>query len=454
MLKTSPFSGKSVNPIVILAMVEFWERFNKYALRAFLVLYLISPTLAHGGSGLEWSISRSLHIYGIAIFSAYFFPIIGGAIGDKTLGAFNATLIGSISITVGQIIISQAYHSANSTLLVSIGLLLFAIGNGLFKPNIARLVGEVSQKRSLNCQNSYSLFFIITNFGGVISGLSLGIIVTHLNQNYAAAFIIAACGMTFGSLILLFFKYHLISNIKPKNLNRRFKRLKRTTNSSQTDNPLIYILVIGIFTVLFWVGYQQMSGSLNIVLDRLTDRRLGNLIIPVAWFQSITPLFNVILSLLFKRHLIGTRTDVFSLPKRVFISTLIAGFVFLVISFVLMNVIKNHSHVIMLVIFISYIGFSIGEIILSPTCLSSISILIPAERTSFVMGVWFLFYGVASYLSGLIGKLINPHHNIDISNVELLTNIDHTYLLLSLIILLGSLCLLGVRRKLILLLSK
>ena len=480
-----------LNPITLIALVEFWERFNKYALRSFLVLYLISPTIIHHGHGLGWSISRSLNVYGIFVFGAYFFPVTGGIIGDKAVGSFKATVIGSIFIAVGQVILSQAFYTTSNSLVV-IGLTFFAFGNGLFKPNIAKLVGEVGFRHSIPSQKCYSQFFIITNFGGIISGLSLGLIVTKLNSNYSAAFLISSVGMLLGALILLLSHKNLnVSNKQNKRTRPRRARLRMDLSSIQRKsepsaffsfggshwipafagmtkrklhllvrsnglgisakeiNSIIFILIIGFFTIFFWTGYQQMSGSLNIVLHKLTNRNFAGLEIPVAWFQSITPLFNVGLTLLFKRQLVGTKTNIESIPKRVLICIVIAGVSFFWISYTINSAINQNHQICMYIILLIYIGFSVGEVILSPTCLSSISQLIPHNKTSLILGVWFLFYGISSYLSGLLGKLINPNHQLNISNHVLALNLISAYQSLSIIILVGGAILWFARKPLV-----
>ena len=247
MLRINFKKSERINPIIILALVEFWERFNKYALRAFLVIYLISPVNVH--EGLGWSISNSLNVLGIAIFAAYALPILGGVVGDKLIGAFKSTLLGAFLIAAGQFIISRAVYTENTKLVIFIGVSLFACGNGLFKPNIAKLVGEVSDFYKIAKQSSYSTFFAITNLGGILSGLLLGLLVSKLQNNYSIAFVFAAFGMLLGCITLVVFKKRIdvgVNQNKSKMVNVVPKMLADTRKEKSS---LIYILLIGCFTI-------------------------------------------------------------------------------------------------------------------------------------------------------------------------------------------------------------
>ncbi len=113
----------------ILCARERIERFAWYYLIALFMLFMID-------SGHSKEAGR---YYGILNGLCYALPILGGYIADKYLGY-------KLSITIGLGILALGYTfigiPTNACLLLAIFILL-PIGNGLFKPNMQTLVGNL-----------------------------------------------------------------------------------------------------------------------------------------------------------------------------------------------------------------------------------------------------------------------------------------------------------------------
>ncbi|MBE8167176.1 MAG: peptide MFS transporter [Shewanella sp.] len=470
MFEPPTFGSPKKSAIPLLALVEFWERFNKYALRAFLVIYLIAPTVKDGGYGLGWAIGDAIPLYSFFIACAYITPLGGGFISDNVLGAYKSTLLGCILIAIGQLVISMPHDwlpNHESTVLF-FGLFFFTLGNGLFKPNIATLVGSVSKFYSLAPIKSYNLFFMITNFGGVVSGIALGSIVVWFDGNYQVGFFIAALGMLLGLLILLAYKSLLDVQLPSHNCSH--PRLDIALSDSDIcDKKSIYespstldkkrisfIIVMGLFSIFFWLGYEQMAGSINVVTQRYTDRHLFGYEIPTAWFQSLTPLFNMMLAPVFyilwnKLKLKNRHLDI---PNKMMISLLSSTFAFVIMSFCTSFIYSSFANQInMWWIVIVYFCFSVGEILFAPTCLSAINEYISEKYVGLVMGLWFLFYAIASLFAGALGHGVDPNSSIDISKGELLENFTRLFVLITLLSLMAAVCLFVSRKKIIKLLQ-
>jgi len=54
-----------------------------------------------------------------------------------------------------------------------------------------------------------------------------------------------------------------------------------------------------VFVVLFWAAFEQAGGLMNIYANEKTDRMLGSFEVPAGWFQSLNPLFIVLLAPIF-----------------------------------------------------------------------------------------------------------------------------------------------------------
>src|SRR5256884_6250374 len=81
-----------------LFFTEMWERFSYYGMRAFLILYMVTPAAA-GGLGLADADAAS--IYGTYTGSVWGAAILGGLVADRFLGQYRSVLIGGIIIALG-----------------------------------------------------------------------------------------------------------------------------------------------------------------------------------------------------------------------------------------------------------------------------------------------------------------------------------------------------------------
>jgi POT family proton-dependent oligopeptide transporter len=59
------------------------------------------------------------------------------------------------------------------------------------------------------------------------------------------------------------------------------------------------IFIITFFVIFFFAGFEQAGSSLSLYADKFIDRSIGSWEMPASWFQSINPLFIVLLAPLF-----------------------------------------------------------------------------------------------------------------------------------------------------------
>ena len=113
-----------------------FERFAFYGTKPLLVLYL-TELVAKGGLEIPKATATII----AANFTAYTYiaPLIGGYICDKWLGARYAVTLGCIIMGLGYLI------GWKSTSLASVNMMIYvvSIGTGLFKGNLAGLMGRM-----------------------------------------------------------------------------------------------------------------------------------------------------------------------------------------------------------------------------------------------------------------------------------------------------------------------
>src|SRR5687768_4601269 len=95
------FANRKVHPkaLFFLFMVELWERFSYYGMRALLVLYLTAKTIT-GGFGIEEKAAYGVYAaYGALV---YLTPLAGGYLADKVLGFRKSIIWGAMLMAAGQ----------------------------------------------------------------------------------------------------------------------------------------------------------------------------------------------------------------------------------------------------------------------------------------------------------------------------------------------------------------
>ena len=122
-----------------LFFTEMWERFSYYGMRAFLILYMVTP-VANGGLGFADADAAS--IYGTYTGSVWGAAILGGIVADRFLGQYRSVLIGGIIIALGHFALAFKALPFFYT-----GLSLIVVGTGLLKPNVSTVVGLALRAR-------------------------------------------------------------------------------------------------------------------------------------------------------------------------------------------------------------------------------------------------------------------------------------------------------------------
>ena len=123
-------------PLWMLFGSEFWERFAYYGMRALLAVYVAMAFFSHLPEG-EARAQASL-TYGAYTALIYATGIFGGRIADRYLGYRPSILLGGVLMAAGLfLLLIPELHWFLA------GLAVIVVGNGLFKPNISTMVGQL-----------------------------------------------------------------------------------------------------------------------------------------------------------------------------------------------------------------------------------------------------------------------------------------------------------------------
>jgi POT family proton-dependent oligopeptide transporter len=132
------------------------ERFGFYTMMAILVLFLQAK--------FDLPAEKAGNIYSWFYFSIYALALLGGILADATKKYKMVILFGIIIMFAGYVIMAVPGMSLTITI---IGLLIIALGNGLFKGNLQAVVGQMydDPKYSKLRDTAFMIFYMGINVG-------------------------------------------------------------------------------------------------------------------------------------------------------------------------------------------------------------------------------------------------------------------------------------------------
>lgn len=411
--------------LYLLFFTEMWERFSYYGMRGLLTLYMIKMW---SQNGLNIAEDKASLIYGFFTGFVYFTPIIGGMIADRYIGQRKAITIGGITMFLGQMVL----FAMPSHLGLGIGLVLLILGNGMFKPNISTMVGQLYREGDDKRDSAFSIFYMGINLGAFLAPLIAGTLAEEwfavkdasgeiLSYGFKYGFLAAAVGMALGQVVFNLYasKYLLEIGIAPAKTDEKTVQEKSegTTQNSLTKiekQRIAVIIILTFFVIFFWAGFEQAGSSMTIYTDKYINRNLFGWVIPTTYFQSVNPLFIVALGPLFAWFWTSKYGKKLTTPIKMSLGMILLGVGFL---FMLMatygvqtqgagdqEVVMKKAALIWLVM--TYFFHTVGELCLSPVGLSVVTKLAPVKLASMLMGVWMLSSFAANIIGGFIAAYV------------------------------------------------
>ncbi len=246
-----------------------------------------------------------------------------------------------------------------------------------------------------------------------------------------------------------------------------FYQLYKGSNRAEAEQITVIILLC-VFNIFFWMGFEQAGGTMTLFADKQTDRSLGwggvafialftigaglnlwrsskgegargfwiaitaifilngildavtggreilktgSYVVPASQFQSINPLLIVALAPVFSK--MWERLDSNPRTKTSTPTKMAIGMVILGLGFVVMfagQKLAASGSVSPLWLFSVYAIHTVGELCLSPIGLSMVTKLAPSRVVSLAMGLWFMSSFVANICAGLLEGWLEQFH--------------------------------------------
>ncbi|ARD23185.1 peptide MFS transporter [Shewanella japonica] len=402
--------------LFLLFTTELWERFSYYAMRAILVLYLVDKVQSDGGHGLGWTQADAISLYGTFTGLVYLTPLIGGWLADNYLGQRKAIMIGGALMAAGQFTLAfpHSWAPGAETTIFYIGLFTLIIGNGLFKPNISTMVGDLYEEGDHRRDGAFTIFYMGINVGAFLSGIIVGSVVAAYDGNFQMGFLCAGIGMVLSLIIQFVFAQKLLGDIG-RYPAAKLEKEKQKEKGDVRKEPLTkverdrikVIMVMGLFTIIFWAGFEQAGGLMNLFTNDFTDRMIGSWEVPTTWFQSLNAMFIVIFAPVIASIWVRLGKNEPNSPVKFALGLVLLGigFLFMIGAVLEMGGDANAKSSMWWLVG-AYFFHTMGELCLSPIGLSMVTKLAPLRIASLMMGAWFLFVAIANKVGGIVGSFI------------------------------------------------
>lgn len=427
--------------LYMLFFAEMWERFSYYGMRALLVFYLTKHWLFSDG--------KANLIYGAYGSLVYIMPVLGGYLADRYLGQRKAVLFGAVLLTCGHFLMAFEGSGGQNDPTINIfwaALAFIIVGSGFLKANISVMVGQLYNLQDIRRDGAYTIFYMGINVGAAIGTILAG----YLGETYgwAYGFGAAGIGMLLGLVVFVLGKKSLMGRGEaPRPLAKNVEwslygiglasvaviwGLIQYQDVIQTLLWISGIALLGyvlfqafkldkeprerIFAILFlislnpifWGLFEQAGGSLNLYTDRYVDRA-G---VPASLFQSINPIYIILLAPIFAGlwTWLGRKGLEPSAPAKFGLALAQIGLSFLLFvwganTFGIGPALLTP----VLFVFLIYLFQTTGELCLSPVGLSAMNRLAPKFMASLIMGAWFYMTAVGNFVAGKIGEATGGH---------------------------------------------
>ena len=439
----------------MLFMTEFWERFSFYGMRWALTLYIVAQFFGGDQSGQAYA-SRT---YGAFLALVYATSIFGGYAADRLIGYQRSILLGAIITAAGLFMITVPDQQ-----IFLAGLAVVITGNGLFKPNISTMVGQLYKQGDPRRDSGFTIFYMGINAGALVAPLFTGWLASHLTntpmeQNYKAVFLTTGIGMIISFLWFWFGRrqlgdigrppqgsgagkmfvvlvgaaicapviYFLLSQVGANLIQYGLTALlvllalllifEGIREGNVQRDKVFAMIALFVFNILFWMFFEQAGSSFNFLAENIVDRDFGGWEFPVGWFQSVNPIAIVILAPIITMvwSALNSKNAEPSIPRKFGLGLLLNGLSFTVLMYALSSLVVN-GQIPFWPLVLTYVIQTVGELCLSPIGLSMVTKLAPSKSVGLAMGGWFLSISVGNNLSGIFAGSVSGETGMTVAS--------------------------------------
>ncbi|MFV0377472.1 MAG: peptide MFS transporter [Mangrovibacterium sp.] len=465
--------------LIAAALANMGERFGFYTMMAILTLFLMSKFNLTG--------TEAGTLYSIFYGSIYILALVGGLIADRLQNYKGTIMAGLVIMTIGYTLLG--IPALITSKYIALGaLLVIAFGNGLFKGNLQALVGQMydNDKYRSRRDAGFQIFYMFINIGAMVApflarwvrntfvemngfryeadlpdlchqfldgkmtaevvagrftelatSVSNGATPADLTvfaNNYLQAFntgfhyaFLVAVGAMLISLVIFIINKKVLPDKKKATVaaGSSVSKEEIKQDAREIQQRLLALFAVFAVVIFFWFSFHQNGLTLTMFAKDYTQLSIFGFNLAVEDFQSINPIFVVLLTplviLIFSA--LARRGKEPSTPRKIAIGMGIAAFAFVIMAIGSMGLPK-HAEVVAqgglgfdmrvtpLLLFSVYFILTVAELFISPLGLSFVSKVAPAHMQGLMQGCWLAATAIGNF-SLVLGAMM--YENISIS---------------------------------------
>lgn len=367
--------------LLILALIEIFERFSYYGMRAIVIIFAID------NDGLNLSSDAALGYYAQFTLLLGLITLPMGLFSDLVLKQKNGVLVGGTILTIGYLCLL-----GSNFYMTMLSMILIIIGTGLFRPNLTVLVGRLFEKKDRKRNLAFVIIYWIINIGSFAGVVLVG----YYSENYGwkYGFILCALSMFLAVLIFYFTKDKLqLNELNEKTIRipsekydspilDNFSEVKIQESRLETyPNHLLLIIFFAVTGALFWNCNGVINNSLYTNMTDKTDLLFFGYSMTI-WTQLLPAILSLFALFLFLIYSYFVRLH--SSVRLIGVGFFLLGTWGLMINQI--NVIPDES----LVIFLIGTGLltAMAEVLVSPILLSYVTRLSSIKYASTMVALF------------------------------------------------------------------
>lgn len=338
--------------------------------------------------------------------------------------------------------------NGESTVLLAMALIV--VGVGFLKANISNVVGALYEQGDRKRDAGFTWFYVGINLGSLLAKIFCGWI--GITYGWAYGFGLAGIGMLLGLIVFqlgqpwlegkagpppemegrkglfgvpyaaLFTIGGVIAVIPTWMLLRRHELVETGLTwlapaifagmiiwsifvlKGETRSRMLAALVLTIFSVLFWMLFEQAGSSLTLMAQNSVEMP-GFL--NAAQSNLVNPLMIVLLGPVFAIlwQVLAARGAEPSTPVKFSFALMIMGASFVMLAWATATQANEVYRIAFLWLALTYVMHTIAELMISPIGLSMITKLSAPRVVGIMMGVWFLSSSLAHALGGIVASM-------------------------------------------------
>ncbi len=194
---------------------------------------------------------------------------------------------------------------------------------------------------------------------------------------------------------------------------------------------IFVILIVALFSIVFWMAFEQAGGTLTLFADQKTHRVVFGREFPASWYQSVNPFLIIAIAPLASLLWNWVDRTRYALPSsaKMGLGLVILGLGVVIMAYADKQALKLGKVGPQWLAFV-YLMYSLGEICLSPIGLSLVNKLAHPKVASIMMALWFLCTAAANFLAGRLEHLLESS-GWNLWNVLIFTSLVPGVLLLA-----------------------